>query len=369
MRVFITTDWHFGVYLNNLDKWLNMMEDYFQNFFIPYLKENVKPGDIIVHCGDLYDNRTSIPIIASYKAEKILTEISKILPVHLIVGNHDLWNKGSNDVNSVRLFNFVDNIHVYTETSSIQVFDKKLVLMPWVEKRLDMIKEIKNNPGDYLFCHSDLNGCRMHLNSVAHRNPDKIDVLEFKGYKHVFSGHIHIRDTHNNFTFVGSPYQMDRNDMGDQKGITILDLITGKIDFVPNTHSPVFKKFTIREESDIDDMDSLKDTKDYIDLTISNNLLVNNRKLRRKLEMLLTSGNFASVEYLNDIVLSEEEKEKSPPMTEEELQVSIQLDYEEFIRKYIIDQKYENDKFKSGMMKEFTDIIRVYNESYKVKND
>jgi hypothetical protein len=162
---------------------------------------------------------------------------------------------------------------------------------------------------------------------------------------------------------------MDRNDMGDQKGITILDLITGKIDFVPNTHSPVFKKFTIREESDIDDMDSLKDTKDYIDLTISNNLLVNNRKLRRKLEVLLTSGNFASVEYLNDIVLSEEEKEKSPPMTEEELQVSIQLDYEEFIRKYILDLKYDNDKFKSGMLSEFDDIIRVFNESYKIKSD
>jgi hypothetical protein len=49
--------------------------------------------------------------------------------------------------------------------------------MPWVEKRLDMIKELSNNLGDYLFCHSDLNGCKMHLNSVAHRNADKIDVM------------------------------------------------------------------------------------------------------------------------------------------------------------------------------------------------
>ena len=122
-------------------------------------------------------------------------------------------------------------------------------------------------------------------------------------------------------------------------------------------------------ESDIDDLDSLKNTKDYIDLTISNNLLVSNRKLRRKLETLLEVGNFASVEYLDDIVKSEEEKEKSPPMTEEELQVSIQLDYEEFIRKYILDLKYDNDKFKGGMMKEFDEIIRVFNESYKIKND
>ena len=56
MKVFITTDWHFGVYLNNLDKWLDMMEDYFYNSFIPYIRENAKPGDILIHCGDLYDN-------------------------------------------------------------------------------------------------------------------------------------------------------------------------------------------------------------------------------------------------------------------------------------------------------------------------
>jgi DNA repair exonuclease SbcCD nuclease subunit len=367
MKVFITTDWHFGVYLNNLDKWLNTMEDYFLNFFIPFLKENVKDGDILVHCGDLYDNRTSIPIIASYKAEKILIEISKILPVHLIVGNHDLWNKGSNDVNSVRLFNFVDNISVYTETATIDVFGTKLVLMPWVERRLEMIKELKSNPGDYLFCHSDLNGCRMHLNSVANRNPDKIDVDEFSGYKHVFSGHIHIRQQNKNFTFIGSPYQMDRNDMGDIKGITILDLITGEIDFHPNTYSPVFKKYTVKEESDIDELDTLKDTKDYVDLTISNNLLVSNRKLRRKLETLLEIGNFASVEYLDDIV--KDESDEKVEMTEEELEVSIQLDYEEVIRSYIRNLKLDNENFKSGMLSEFDEIIRIYNESYKVKND
>lgn len=364
------TDTHFGVYLNNLDKWQNMMESTFYEFVIPFLKKNVREGDILIHLGDLFDNRTSIPIITSNKVEKILKEISEILPIHMIVGNHDLFNKGSNDVNSVRLFSYIsDNINVYEKTHTLEVFDKKLVLMPWVEKRLDMINEIKNNSGDYLFCHSDLNGCRMHLNSVAHRNPDKIDVEEFKKFKRVFSGHVHIRQVNTNFEFIGSLYQMDRNDMDDQKGITILDLVSGKIDFVPNTHSPVFKKFIVKEEFDIDTLDSLKDTKDYIDLTISNNLLVSNRKLRRKLELLLERGNFASVEYLDDIVKSEEELKNQPQMTEEELSVSIQLDYEEFIRKYILEQKYDNDNFKSGLIREFDEIIRAFNENYKTKSE
>ena len=363
------TDTHFGIYLNNLDKWSNMMESTFYNFVIPFLKENSKPGDILIHLGDLFDNRTSIPIIIMNKVERILKEISEILPLHIMVGNHDLYNKGNNDVNSVRLFSYLsDNIFVYEKTAVLEVFDKRLVLMPWIEKRTDMIREIDLNSGDYLFCHSDLNGCQMHLNSVAHRNADKIDVGEFKKFKRVFSGHIHIRQVSSNFQFIGSLWQMDRNDMGDQKGITILDLVSGNISFHPNTYSPVFKRFVVKDESDIEDLDSLKDTKDYIDLTISNNLLVSNRKLRRKLETLLEVGNFASVEYLDDIVKTEKEKAQEQ-MTEEELQVSIQLDYEEVIRKYIENLKFDNDKFKPGMLKEFDEIIRVYNESYKIKND
>ncbi len=372
MKAFITTDWHFGVYLNNLDKWLNTMEDYFYNDFIPYIKENVKEGDILIHCGDLYDNRTSIPIIASYKAEKILLELSKILPLHIIVGNHDLWNKGSNDVNSVRLFNYVDNVNVYTETNSIVIDGKKLVLMPWVEKRVDMISEIKNNPGDYLFCHSDLNGCRMHLSSVAHRNADKIDVDEFGGYKHVFSGHIHITQTNNNFSFIGSPYQMDRNDMGDQKGITILDLTTGKIDFSPNKYSPVFRKVSVLKEEDVDGLDELTGSKDYIDLSISNSLLISNRKLRRKLETLLEKGGFSSVEYIDDIVKSQEEMDiikESISDGDDDITPSVDLEYADYIREYILKQNYDNEDFKSGILSEFDDVVKIYNENYKSLKD
>ena len=367
MKIYITTDWHFGIYLNNMDKWLKMMEDYFYNFFIPYLQENSKPGDILIHCGDLYDNRNSIPIIASYKAEKILVDISKILPVHVIVGNHDLWNKGTNDVNSVRLFNYVDNVTVYTDTTTVDFGDKKIVLMPWIEKRIDMVNQLQKSSGDYLFCHSDLNGCRMHLSSVAHRNPDKIDVEAFRKFKHVFSGHIHIRQTNKNFTFVGSPYQMDRNDMDDQKGITILDLSSDTTEFVPNTYSPVFRKISVLKEDDVDTLDTLVGSKDYIDLCVSNKLLISNRKLRRKIEIFLEKGNFASVEYIDDLV--KESKEEKISEEEEGDPVSISLDYEDYIREYIQKQKYTSEKYKGGVLTEFDEVIRIYNEMYKMKKD
>lgn len=78
------TDTHFGIYLNNLDKWLNMMESTIYNFLMPYLKDNFEEGDILIHLGDLFDNRTSIPINVLNKVEKILKDISDIIPTHIL---------------------------------------------------------------------------------------------------------------------------------------------------------------------------------------------------------------------------------------------------------------------------------------------
>jgi len=373
MKVFMITDTHFGIYLNNLDKWMNMMESTFYNFVIPFLKENSKPGDILIHLGDLFDNRTNIPIIILNKVEKILKDLSDVIPTHIMVGNHDLWNKGSNEVNSVRLFGYMNkNITVYEKTETIEIGGKKLVLMPWIERRSDMIKEIDKTPGDYLFCHSDLNGCRMHLNSVAHRNADKIDVEQFSRYTNVFSGHIHISQVNKNFRFIGSLYQMDRNDIGNDKGITILDLDTDEISFEENKYSPIFKKFRVIDENSIDELDTLKDTKDYIDLAISNNLLISNRKLRRKLEGMLENGSFTSVEYIDDIIRTDVDGKiivESLESDDNSIDISIQLEYETYIREFIEKMKFENDNYKDGILSEFDDIIRVYNENYKSKID
>jgi len=187
---------------------------------------------------------------------------------------------------------------------------------------------------------------------------------DFKYFKKVRSGHIHLIQENKNFTFVGSIFQMDRNDRDDQKGIFVIDTIDGCEKFYPNTISPIFKKFIVKDESDIDRLEILKESNDYIDITISNSLLVSNRKLRRKLEFLLESGNFASVDYLDDIIIDNGES-KNESIQEENMEITINLDYEDFIRNYIINQTYSSDKIKSGISSEFDEIIRIYNENYR----
>ena len=212
----------------------------------------------------------------------------------------------------------------------------------------------------------------MHLTSVAHKNADKIDISDFKSFSKVKSGHIHLVQSNDHFTFVGSIFQMDRNDIGDQKGIFVIDTNDGTEQFFPNKVSPVFKKFRVVNEEDIDKLDELKDTKDYVDLSISNNLLISNRKLRRKLEVMLEKGNFASVDYIDDItkeLVEGEEVNESIELDENGIEISVQLEYEDYIKEYILKQKYDNDKFKSGIVNEFDEVIKIYNENYKVKSE
>lgn len=375
-KIFLIGDTHIGLgYPNSVDKWFKIHKEYFSEFLIPLLKREVKPGDIIVHLGDLFDNRNVIPINLLNYGMDIVEEISRIAPLHIIIGNHDLWSKSASEINTIRPFRYIPNVKIYDKTSILEYNSLKILMMPYIENRLDQIKSIEENKDcDYLFCHSDLNGCKMHLTSVAHKNADKIDIQDFKAFSKVRSGHIHLVQTNNQFTFVGSIFQMDRNDTGDQKGIFVIDTKDGSEEFHPNKVSPVFKKFRVVTEEDIERLDEIKDTKDYIDLLISNSLLISNRKLRRKLEVMLEKGNFASVEYLDDItkelVDGEEVNEsKDIELDENGVEISVQLEYEDYIKEYILNQKYDNDKFKSGVVVEFDEVIKIYNDNYKSKAD
>lgn len=367
-KIYLIGDSHIGLgYPNKTDKWFKTHQEYFSKFLIPLLKSKVKKGDIIVHLGDLFDNRNIIPINLMNYAMDVVEEISKIAPLHIIVGNHDLWSKSASEINSIRPFKYIPNVHIYDSVSKIEFNGCNILMMPYFDSKIDQVNAIKSNRDcEYLFCHSDLNGAKMHLTSVAHRNLDKIDIDDFSSFRKVYSGHIHLTQVSKNFTFVGSIFQMDRNDYGDQKGIFVIDTIDGSESFIKNEISPVFVKYRVLCEDDIDGLESLIGSNDYIDVYISNNLLINSRKLRRKIEVILENGGFASIEYIDDMVQTNEVGDKIIESLEmdNEIDISLQLDYGEYIREYIQKQKYDNDKFKQGVISEYDDIVNIYNDNY-----
>lgn len=361
-KILLIGDVHLGLgFPNKSSQWFKVHKQYFDNFLFPLLEKELSKDDIIVQLGDLFDNRSSIPIDILNYAQYIVEKMSQICQFHIIVGNHDLYTRTTNTVNTIKLFKYIPNVFVYEEPTKVNIFGKDILMLPWVNKKSDQIEILKKYSGcDYLFCHSDLNGAKMHLTSIAHKNNDKINVDEFNGYKNVYSGHIHLLQRNKNFTFTGNIFQMDRNDYLNKKGIFILHTETGEEEFIENTISPQFKKIFLKSEDDMSNLDNLS-TNDYIDLSISNTLLIGNRKLRRKLEEVLSTGSFSSVDYIDDINKTEE------LITEEYNIEDLQnqnIEYSDIIREHINKQTYE-DKTKMGILQEFNEIMRIYGEKYK----
>ena len=249
-RVWIISDTHLGCRSNSV-LWLTLIEDYFFNFFIPLVKEKHKEGDVLYHTGDVFDNRQSINLRAQDLGIRIFEELSKIFgEINIIVGNHDIMRKNSNEISSVDCLKYIPNVNVYKDLAIIDYDTARCFLMPWrrdVDHEIETVNLCKQSLSEdkfnFLFCHSEVQGIRTNPSQRLYEGGN--DVKVFKDFDRVYSGHIHYRQERDNFVLVGNPYQMTRSDRGNEKGIYILDLESGKHEFIINDYSPKFIKFYI----------------------------------------------------------------------------------------------------------------------------
>lgn len=239
-RIWLISDTHFGVRSNSVE-WMEIQINYFKNFFIPLIKKNYKEGDVILHLGDVFDNRQSLNIKVLNAAFDIFKELSEILPVHIILGNHDIFHKNSNDTNSVKILKYIPNIYVYEEPELLQFGTSKILMMPWRTGPEAELETLQSYPeAEHLMCHTDFRGMKFNKwTDVEHGN----EINVFNSFKRVYSGHIHYAQQRDNINLIGSPYQLTRSDRGNDKGIFMLDLESNKEEFFKNTYSPQFLKF------------------------------------------------------------------------------------------------------------------------------
>lgn len=241
-RAFLITDLHFGV-RSNSQEWMEIQEDYFNNFFIPLVKKNYQKGDVLLVLGDIFDSRNAINLKVLCMGINIFEKLASIFTdgVIIILGNHDVFGRISNDVNSLKAFKWIPNVHIYEEPETLQIGPKKFLLMPW-RKDHDAENECVSTKGpghDYLLCHSDIQGLKFnkHTDVTEGCNIDNLKIFDT-----VYSGHIHYAQKINNVNMLGSPYQLTRSDMGNPKGVTMLDLTSGKETYWENNYSPKFIK-------------------------------------------------------------------------------------------------------------------------------
>ena len=244
-KIWLIADTHFG-YKGDDDEILNDCIGYFEDVVIPIMKKEVKPGDIMIHLGDVFDNRATIGLNTITRVIGLFEKFSEIFSdIRIVVGNHDIYKKSSTDITSLNMLKYIPNVKIYYEPI-VEVIDGKTCLFnPWVENSEKEKELLAGVNVDYVFGHLEVGGSQMSNRSgVKIEFAGGIKQSDFKNSQ-VYAGHIHIKQDNKNIHYVGNPYHKDRGDRGNPKGVTILDLSTGETKFIENEVSPRYMKENI----------------------------------------------------------------------------------------------------------------------------
>ena len=242
---FLLNDIHFGCRSNSVE-WLENILSYFYNFDRPYVKSNVKNGDELFLNGDFYDSRQSIDINVLNASFKLIVDLSKILPVNCLIGNHDITRKFDTDVNSLISFKYIPNITVYEKPTILVNNDYRILLLPWVGNYETEEKIITEAKVDYVFAHTDMTGFVLDNGREIKTG---VNLFKIKDLKRVFSGHIHKRQelVGGRYIYTGSPYHTKRSDIGNIKGVYKFNPKENSTEFTKNDFSPVFNRIKLED--------------------------------------------------------------------------------------------------------------------------
>ena len=271
MKIAIITDTHFGARNDSVQ-----FDEYFYQFyegqFFPYLqKHNIKT---VIHLGDVLDRRkfVSYRIAKNFRERFILPFQALDIELHALVGNHDIFYKNTNDVNSLQelINDRYKKIHLYPEAQEVTFDGLPILLMPWINSQnyvyaMGMIDETK---ADICMGHLDINGFKMNKTAIMseHGYPKET----FKRFETVMSGHFHHKSDDGQIYYLGTPYEMMWSDYNEQKGFHIYDTETKQLTRIINPYTIFSKIFYDDTKEDYDKHDVSKYKNHYVKLIVVN---------------------------------------------------------------------------------------------------
>ncbi len=236
MKVAIITDQHFGARKNS-----KLFHDFFLKFyndvFFPTFEE--RGIKVVVDMGDTFDSRKGIDFSAlAWAKNNYYDRLAQMgVTVHTIVGNHTAYYKNTNDLNAVDLLlREYQNVIIYSEPTEVKLGNLPVLFVPWIneENSQNTFQSVKDFPGVHAMGHLELNGYPAHR---GHLMAQGLDGKLFKNFKQVFSGHYHTRSSDGQVFYLGNPYEIYSNDMGDDRGFHIYDTDTQELEVVNNPYT------------------------------------------------------------------------------------------------------------------------------------
>lgn len=329
MKLGIITDTHY-----NFKKANKNFHDYFAKFyneiFFPRLqKENIKT---VIHMGDAFDNRKGIDYWALEWAKENVYDRFKDLgiKVYNVVGNHDVYYKNTNRINSVDLL-LSEYQNVISISSPLEVvFDGlKVLILPWIcsDNQEDVFNLLKNTDAKVVFGHLELNGFSVFPGQLQTGGMDK---SIFDKFDRVYSGHYHTRSDDGKIFYLGNPYQMFWNDYGDERGFNIFDTKDYKVNFFKNPFNMYEKVYF--ENSSVSEIKNINFENKIVKIVIRKN---KDQKIFEKYLDYISNCNPLEVKVVDMLDVDDSMVEYSD--TEIDDTISI-------LNKYIEDSDFEFDK-------------------------
>lgn len=241
-KIALISDLHLGV--KKSDKtFLDNQMNFLYNEFVPYLKNN--NINMIAILGDLFDTRNTLNIFMVSKTFRFFEYLKEQnIFVYIFQGNHDTYFKTTNEVHSLNFLKKFDNVCLIEDIELKEIEKRKLLFVPWVVNNEDFKKRVanKNLHCDVCFGHFDIVGFPLNNTTICQEGLET--SLFLNNYTLTFSGHFHKRSTYKikdrEIIMIGSPYQITRNDKGDERGFCILDLETLTYEFVNSNRTIKF---------------------------------------------------------------------------------------------------------------------------------
>jgi len=233
MKVAIITDQHFG-----FKKGSKLFHEYFQKFyeevFFPTLQE--RGITTVIDMGDTFDSRKGIDLYSLDWAQRNYFDRIRDLGItlHSVVGNHTAFYKNTNEVNTIDLLlREYDNVNTITECTDIDIDGCNICMVPWINSDNSeyTYRKIRESAAKVAMGHLELNGFYAHH---GYTMEDGDDIQPYQKFDRVFSGHYHTRSSDGRIFYLGNPYEMFWNDVGDPRGFHIFDTETYELETINN---------------------------------------------------------------------------------------------------------------------------------------